>query len=308
MKYLEKSKIFDENNLISLSDCVLAALELFQTQNIKKAEFWNCKKPLIAWSGNAIVTAKIIFWDMQAEFCDETNFDNSLEKDIDSVIILSASWEKHAPIFAQKAQNKNIATFLLTCAQNSSAQKIVGEKNTIITPKNREPYTYNTSTYMGWIFAKTWESAKDVQEFIFHTIDPILESIDFSQFDSYLLVTPDKFAWVNQLFRVKFIELFWRKIARDVFSYEHLKHAITVVPHEKELAISFWEWEFDFENTRLQIPLPENADLATIMAIWYYVIGKIQKSYPDYFGQNIWNYIQRANDTWFSQGLKVIVD
>lgn len=308
MKYLEKSKNFDENNLISLNDCVLAALELFQTQDIKKAEFWNCKKPLIAWSGNAIVTAKIIFWDMQAEFCDETNFDNSLEKDIDSVIILSASWEKHAPIFAQKAQDKNIETFLLTCAQNSSAQKIVGENNTIITPKNREPYTYNTSTYMGWIFAKTWESAKDIQEFIFNTIDPILESIDFSQFDSYLLVTPDKFAWVNQLFRVKFIELFWRKIARDVFSYEHLKHAITVVPHEKELAISFWEWEFDFENTRLQIPLPENADLATIMAIWYYVIGKIQMSYPDYFGQNIWNYIQRTNDTWFSQGLKVIVD
>tara|TARA_Y100001960_G_C14159390_1_gene580014 strand:+ start:461 stop:583 length:123 start_codon:yes stop_codon:yes gene_type:complete len=39
--------------------------------------------------------------------------------------------------------------------------------------------------------------------------------------------------------RVKFIELFGRKIARDVFSYEHLKHAITVIPEEKELAIHF---------------------------------------------------------------------
>jgi hypothetical protein len=39
------------------------------------------------------------------------------------------------------------------------------------------------------------------------------------------------------LFRVKFIELFGRKIARDVFSYEQMKHAITVVPNKKELAI-----------------------------------------------------------------------
>lgn len=308
MQYLQKSQNFDENNLISLNDCVLAALELFQIHDIKQADLRNCKKPLIAGSGNAIVTAKIIFSDLDAIFCDETNFDVSLEKDIDSVVILSASWEKHAPIFAQKAQDKNIKTLLLTCSKNSSAQKIVGEKNTIITPKNREPYTYNTSTYMGWVFAKTWESPKYIQEFIAKNIDPVLEKIDFSNFDSYLLVTPDKFAWVNQLFRVKFIELFWRKIARDVFSYEHLKHAITVVPHEKELAISFWQWEFDFENTRLQIPLPENADLATIMAIWYYVIGKIQQSYPNYFQKNIWNYIDRMNQSGFSKWLSVIVE
>jgi hypothetical protein len=87
-----------------------------------------------------------------------------------------------------------------------------------------------------------------------------------------------------------------------------MKHAITVVPNKKELAIWFWKWDFDFENDRLQIPLPENCDLATIMAIWYYVIWKIQKSYPDYFGDNIANYIKRANDTGFSKWLSVIVD
>jgi hypothetical protein len=161
---------------------------------------------------------------------------------------------------------------------------------------------------MGWVLANTWENPQEIYKYIQEIIDPILESFDFSQFSSYLLVTPNNFSGVNQLFRVKFIELFWRKIARDVFSYEHMKHAITVVPDNNELAISFWEWEFDFENKKLNIPLPKNCDLAMIMAIWYYVIWKIQKSYPNYFGENIWNYISRANESWFSKGLKVIVD
>jgi hypothetical protein len=81
-----------------------------------------------------------------------------------------------------------------------------------------------------------------------------------------------------------------------------------VVPDENELAISFGKWEFDFENTRVNIPLPETIWLAGIMAIWYYVIGKIQKSYPDYFWENISSYIERMNKSWFSQWLSVIVD
>ena len=308
MKYLEQTKIFTQDNLISLDECVLAALELFQTVDIKKWDFSKFKKPLIAGSGNAIVTAQIIFSWIDAIFCDETNFDSAIQKDIDWVIILSASGEKHAPIFAENSQKLWFETYLITCSNNSSAEKIIWEKHTIITPKNREPYTYNTSTYMGWVLANTWENPQEIYKYIQEKIDPIVNNFDFSQFSSYLLLTPNNFAGVNQLFRVKFIELFGRKIARDVFSYEHMKHAITVVPDDNELAISFWEWEFDFENTKLNIPLPADWDLATIMAIWYYVIGKIQQSYPNYFQENIWNYIKRANESWFSKGLKVIVD
>lgn len=308
MKYLEQTKTFTENNLISLDECVLAALELFQTVEIKKWDFSKFKKPLIAGSGNAIVTAEIIFSWMNAIFCDETTFDSAISRDIDWVIILSASWEKHAPIFAEKAKKLWLETYLITCSKDSSAEKIIWENHTIITPKNREPYTYNTSTYMGWVLANTWETPQEIYKYIQEKIDPIVNNFDFSEFSSYLLVTPNNFAGVNQLFRVKFIELFWRKIARDVFSYEHMKHAITVVPDAKELAISFWKWEFDFESKKLNIPLPENCDLAMIMAIWYYVIWKIQKSYPNYFQENIWNYIDRANESWFSKGLKVIID
>lgn len=308
MNYIEKSRIFTETSLISLDECVLSALELFSEKSVKNWDFSLFTKPLIAGSGNAIVTAQIIFSEFDAIYCDETDFDIALKKDIDGVIIVSASWEKHAPIFAKKAQQKWLKTMLLTCAERSSAEQIIGAENTIITPKNREPYTYNTSTYMGWVLSKTWEDPQEIMNYIFNTIDPILEMVDFAKYSWYLLVTPNNFSGINQLLRVKFIELFGRKIARDVLSYEHIKHAITVIPDEKELAISFWEWEFDFEWKKINFPLPENVDLASMMAIWYYIIWNIQNSYPQYFKENIWSYIKRVNESWFSKGISIIID
>ena len=267
MKYLERISSFDENNLISLDEAVMGALELFSINNINKINISEYKKPLIAWSWNAIETAKIIFAWIDALFCDETNFDDYIKKDIDGLIIVSASWEKHALIYAQKAKNKWIKTKLITCNPESSSSKLIWKENTTVTLKNREPYTYNTSTYMWWILAFTWEKASSIKIFIENEINPILEKIDFSKYDSFLLVTPDKFSWVNQLFIVKFIELFGRKIARDVFSYENIKHAITVVPHKTELCISFWKWNLDFNWNHLNIPLPTNLNIWWMMAI-----------------------------------------
>lgn len=308
MNYLEKISNFNENNLLSLDEIVLWALELFEKWIFNKLDISEFKRPLIAGSGNAIVTAKIIFSWIDALFCDETNFDDYIKKDIDWLIILSASWEKHATIFAKKAIEKWIKTKLLTCNPNSSASAIIWKENTTVTAKNREPYTYNTSTYMWWVLAYTWEKSWEIKKFIQEEIDPILAKIDFSKYDSYLLVTPDNFSQVNQLFIVKFIELFGRKIARDVFSYEQMKHATTVVPHKNELFILFWEWELDCTWEQINFPLPHNCWLWWIMAIWYYVIWKIQNSYPQYFKENIWDYIVNINKTEFWKWLKVIVE
>lgn len=308
MKYLKKLETFTLENLPSLDEVVLWALELFETKELKKLDISKFKKPLIAWSGNAIVTAKIIFSKIDAIFCDETNIDECLKKDIDGLIICSASWEKHAVIFANKAKNLWIETKLLTCNANSTTQKIIWKENVVVTHKNREPYTYNTSTYMWWILAITWENPKEIKKFILNDIDAILKNIDFTNFDSFLLISPDKFSSLNQLFIVKFIELFGRKIARDVFSYEHLKHAITVVPHKKELLISFWDWDLNYNWNILNILLPKNCDLWAMMAIAYYVIWKIQTSFPPYFMKNIWKYIEDVNKTEFGKNLKVIVE
>lgn len=308
MKYLKRLEEFNEKNLPTLDEVVLWALELFETKELMKLDISEFKKPLIAWSGNAIVTAKIIFSWFDAIFCDETKIDECLKKDIDWLVICSASWEKHAVVFANKAKNLWIKTKLLTCNPNSTTQEIIWKENTVVTYKNREPYTYNTSTYMWWIMTLTWENSKEIKDFLLNDIEKLLSGIKFTDFDSFLLLTPDKFSALNQLFIVKFIELFGRKIARDVFSYEHLKHAITVVPHEKELAISFWEWDFLFEWNKINFPLPKNCDLWAMMAIAYYVIWKIQAAFPPYFMQNIWKYIESVNKTEFGKNLKVIVE
>jgi hypothetical protein len=307
MKYLEKISSFDENNLISLDEAVMWALELFSLNSLEKIDILEFKKPLIMGSWNAIVTAKIIFSWINALFCDETNFLDYIKRDMDWLIILSASGNKHAVIFTRKAKELWIKTKLITCNPESQAGEILWKENTIITQKNREPYTYNTSTYLWWVLAFTWEKASDIKEFISDKIDPILKKIDFSKFDSYLLVTPDKFSWVNQLFIVKFIELFGRKIARDVFSYGQVKHAITLIPHNTELCISFWEWELDYKWNHINFPLPKNWNLWSIMAIGYYVIWNIQKSHPDFFKQNIWAYIDNMNKTDFWKWAKIIV-
>ncbi len=308
MNYLEKISKLSEKNILSLDEIVLWALELFEITNLKKINIAGFKKILIAGSGNAIVTAKIIFSEIDAIYCDETSFDKNTNKDFDLLVILSASWEKHATMFAKKSIKKWIKTLLITCNENSSAWKILWKENTIITLKNKEPYTYNVSTYMWWIIAYTWEKATEIKKFIQEIIDPILKKIDFSKYDSYILITPDNFSLVNQLFIVKFIELFGRKIARDVFSYEQMKHATTVIPHNGELCITFWEWEIIFKWNKLNFPLPKECWLWTIMAIWYYIIWKIQNSYPQYFKDNIWDYINNLNKTEFWKGLKVIVE
>ena len=83
---------------------------------------------------------------------------------------------------------------------------------------------------------------------------------------------------------------------------------MTVIPYIKELSISFWKWEYDYDWNKINLPLPDNSSLATMMAIGYYVIWKIQNSHPDYYKQSIKNYIEWMNKTEFWKWLKVIVE
>lgn len=308
MEYLKRRSNYDEFNLPSLDEVVMWALELFEENEPDKIDISTFKRPLITGSWNAIVTARNIFSKLDALFCDETWLDEYLKKDIDGLIICSSSWDKHAIISANKAKDAWIETKLLTCNPNAWALKILWKENCVVTMKNREPYTYNTSTYLWWILAVTWEKAADIKSFIENEIDKVLENIDFSQYKTILMVTPDKFSWINEFFVRKFFELFWREISRDVFSYDQIKHALTVVPVLDELAISFWEWEFHFKWKRINFPLPKNSDLWSMMAIAYYVIWKIQNSHPQYYKENIWNYISDMNETSFWKGLRVIVE
>lgn len=304
---LQIMQTFTEKKIPSLSVATLAALELFTKEGFSKVQFRNFKKPLVIGSGNAIVTARILFSNSNAIFANESNYKEALKRDIDGVFIFSASGGKHAPIIAKEVLSKKKKCELITCTKNSQAELIIGSQNTIVTSKNREPYTYNTSTYLGWILNKTKEDPKKIINFIKKRINPILPK-NLKKYNGYLLVTPDNLGGVNQLFEVKFIELFGRNIARDVKTYEEMRHAITVVPNKKELAIQFGKGKFDFENNILQIPLPKDCDVGTLMAIGYYVIGKIQEQNIQYFKNNIIKYITRNKRGEFGKSLSVIVE
>ena len=300
-------KTFEENSLPDLDVVTLGALELFQENKPESLDFSKHSKPLVVGSGNAISTAKILFENTNAIFANESDYKDKLSLDIDSVYIFSASGGKHAPILAKASKNKNLETYLITCTPNSQAEEIVGKQNTTITQKNREPYTYNTSTYLGWILAKTQENPKEIQDFIENKIKPQIPH-NFIHYSGYLLVTPDKFVNLNPLFEVKFIELFGRKLARDVKSTEELKHAITVVSSSTELCINFTGKKIDFVGDELKIEIPENFGHAAMMAITYYIIGFIQKQNQPYFKEHIKDYIKRNAKGDFGKAISTIVE
>ena len=308
-KNIDTLNTFTLDTIPDLDIAVLGALELFQKEKLPELDIKKYKRPLVVGSGNAEATGRIIFEDIDAVFASESNFESKLKHipDIDGVILISASGGKHAPIIAKYAKDIGKSVILITNNPNAEAAKFIEDDKIFVFPKNREPYTYNTSTYMGMILGKTNEDPEKIQKFIQQQIDT-LTFPDFSQYDKYFLITPPKFSGIIRMLQVKFIELFGRRLARDVETNEYMKHAVTVVP-SGELFVSFGE-----ENTmwgepdqRLHVPLPENAGYATMMAIGYYVIAQIQKQHPPYFKENIALYTEKASKV-FGGEIKVIVE
>ena len=225
-------------------------------------------------------------------------------KAIDGVILLSASGAKHAPIIAKKAKKKKKKVILITNTKNSDASAFVDKE--YVFPKNREPYTYNTSTYMGMILGHTKEDPKKIMQFIKNRVDKV-NFPDFSKIKKYYLVIPEEFEGVIRLLNVKFIELFGRNIARDVETFEYIPHATTVVP-SGELFITFGKkMNPAFGTNQLLIPLPKNTGYAMMMAVGYYVIGQIQKAQPTWFKKNIVTYMEKASKE-FGKKMSAIVE
>jgi len=308
MKNYEVMQSFTLKNIPCLDTCVLGALEFLSKEKIPRISI-PYKRPLVVGSGNAAITAKIIFKDYDSVFADENNLENNLKKikSIDGVVIISASGSKHAPIIAKVSKKYKKKLTLITSSKNSPAQKELEAKKDKIYffPKQREPYTYNTSTYLGMILGKTSENPKKIHDFIENKIDKISFPV-LKKFDKYFIIVPPKFSKIRPMINTKFKELFGRQIARDVETSESIKHATTLVP-SNELFISFGEKNSLYGKNRLQIPLPKNAGYGSMMAIAYYIIGKIQNSHPTYFQTNLENYCKKASKI-FKQKINPIVE
>jgi len=311
--HIEIMQNFSEKSIPNLDVCVLAALELLSQAKVPKMSI-PYKHPLIVGSGNAIATGRIIFEDRFALFADESTFEEKLKtiKEIDGVVLLSASGGKHSPIIAHVSKKYKKHVTLITNTLHSPTEKELDLKHSYdqyVFPKNREPYTYNTSTYMGMIFGHTKEDPQKILGFIKKNVDRV-RLPNFSRIKKYYIIVPEEFEGIVRLLNVKFIELFGRNIARDIETFEYIPHATTVVP-SGELFISFGhgvgkKMQPLITKNSIHIPLPRGADYGAMMAIGYYIIGKIQKSQPPWFKKNIVNYMKKASKV-FGKEMKVVV-
>jgi hypothetical protein len=289
-------KDFTLQDLPDLDVVTLGALELFCAAKLPAVNFKQFKRPLVVGSGNAAVTGKLLFDDVDAILADESSYLLKLKHfpAIDGAFLLSASGSKHAVLIAQALEARGISAVLLT--NNPSAPAAAFVKAVHVFPKNREPYTYNTSTYMGMILSKTKEDPEAIHDFILQNIEPIVPS-DLSSYEAFYLILPEHFTNVREMFQTKFDELFGPRVVGRIFTYEQTKHAKTVIPLERELFISFGvrNMFFGSDEHRLYVPLPDGASYAAMMAIGYYVIGQIQKQLPPYYKERIEAYAKETS-------------
>lgn len=276
------------NKIINLDTCVINALELFSKTKIPKINI-NFKKPIVIGSGNAAITGKILFSNLNCIFANESNYIEKLKiKKPDGCILISASGGKHAPIIAKEMKKKNIKTILITNNPKSKTSQLC--EKTLLFPKNIEPYTYNTSTYIGMIIGKTKENPKEIYEFIKKIKIP-----NFKNYKSFFIIIPEKFEYSKEMLQTKFDELFGPMIQGRIFTYEQTKHAKTIINSKNELFIGIGVNNKLFGINKFNIKIPKNFKDAGFLSIAYYLIGKIQEQNPPYFKKNIKNYLEKAS-------------
>jgi len=283
-------------SMIDLDECVLNALDLFAKSPPPRFSV-DFKRPLVVGSGNAAVTGKIIFQGSDAIFANESDYGLWLDH-VDGAVIISASGGKHAPIIARELRKHKIKTVLMTTNANAPAKPLVDK--VYVFPKNPEPYTYNTSTYLGMILSRTGENPRKIKQFIQDQTRPRIP--DLSRYNAFVMIIPDRLESERFLFQTKFDELFGPRINGRIFTEDQMKHAKTIVPSSKECFISIGvkNTQWGDPKRRYEFPLPSVAKDSpmnvALMAIGYYIIGNIQKQNPPWFKQNIVAFTKKASE------------
>lgn len=281
--------------IINLTDDVLATLDFFTHTPPPSLDISSFTLPFVVGSGNAYNTGTIIFSQKAAIFADESNFKTLIpafekaitDKLITQAVIISASGGKDSVWEVELAKKYGLHTTLLTTKGESDAAKIADTVH--VFQSIAEPYTYNTSTYMGMILAATKENPSEIKNYVTSLNYPE----NFDTYDAYSFVVPDAFLNICPMLDIKKDELFGPHVSLRAFSQGHARHAKFVIRSKKELVISLGEKnEYFGEPTgRWDIFPPENIGFAGIMALTYSIVGRIQKAKPQYFKENIENYV-----------------
>ncbi len=305
MSYAEKLASFTEDALPDLTVVTRGALELFEQGTIPSTQVIT-PSTLVVGSGNALSVGRIISHD-KAFYADETNYREVFTDKkgmIDTVMLISASGGKHSVEIAEFFKDKGIPLFLYTNNAAPLAGAHVPKENILVFPKNREPYTYNVSTYLGMILSETKENPNEIQSHI----DAVLPSLpqNFSSYDSFFFLLPPTYRLVGPMLLTKFDELFGSRVTARAFTIEEAKHAKTLVPNEKELFISIGVPYNPFTDSGVVVPMPPESDYAAYMCTAYAIIGMIQSQHPPYYTEHIKEYVKKSSEA-FGQHISVIV-
>jgi hypothetical protein len=270
----------------NLNEVVLDALALHASYSLPKLKFRPSKRRLVVASGNALPTGRVVFRHEPCVFADEGQYLNTLHAngEIDSAVVISASGEKHAPVIVSQLLKRLLPTYLLTCNEESSAARLLPRKQVFVTRSNPEPITYNTSTYMGMMLARTRERPSKIKQHLLKRVKPLLPN--FRRHSAFFLMVPSQYDLLREMFITKFDELFGPRLVGRCYTKDQTYHAKTVVPWAKELFISFGIENRHFGTERLAIPLPKEGGFVGMMATGYYVIGHIQEQFPPWFKRN----------------------
>lgn len=282
-------------NIMSLDENVLLALGFFAKNPPPSLNIDQYNLPFVVGSGNAYNTGLIIFSEKAALFADESNFKKTIsafEKLIKGglvkdAVIISASGGKDSVWEIELAKQYSLSTTLLTTKAESPAAKIADK--VYVYRSIDEPYTYNTSTYMGMILSSSRENPLGIKKYVQSLIFPK----NFENYKAYSFVVPDKYMQICPMLDIKKSELFGPHLSMRAFSQGHARHAKFVIRSKDELVISLGRKNefFGDPDHRWDIEIPENINFAGIMATTYYIVGKIQNSKPQYFKENISNYV-----------------
>lgn len=304
MSALNTLKTFTVSDLPDLDVAVMGALELLATSELPRIAL-SFKKPLVIGSANAALVGHILFKDEDAVFADESSYQSKLANisSIDGVVVISASGSKHAIEIGKTLKSTGMPAWLMTNNPVAPAGEYFDADKILVFPKNREPYTYNTSTYLGMILAKTKADPADIRAFIeTHFSSDLVPS--FSARSAFTFILPGEYAELRGMLRTKFDELFGVKVVGRFFTTEEFKHAKTIVKDQDELFINFSNQPTGIEN-ELRLSLPDS--YAGAMAATYYLVGLIQRSKPPYFKQGIVRYCEESSAV-FGQEISPIVD
>lgn len=274
-----------------LDEIVLRTMDFFANNPPPTFNPSDYKLPFVIGSGNAYNTGVIIFSNQAAIFADESNlktllpaFEDAIKsKLITQAVVLSASGRKDSVWEIELAKKYGLHTTLITTKAESAAAQIADKVYAF--KSIDEPYTYNTSTYMGMILGATHENIADIKK----AVESLKFPENFDSYESYSFVLPDTFAPICPMLDIKRHELFGPKVSLRAFPQGHARHAKFVVRDKSELVISLNEKNefFGDPESRWDIFLPENGTFAMVMAVTYFIVGKMQRAKPQYFKENI---------------------